>query len=290
MATRQHGVVSIRQLESLGFTPAAVRREVAASRLHRLHRGVYAVGHERLTWHGYCLAAVLANSPAAVASHFSAGWLWGLLLNRPSGRFHVTSPNRRHPKPEFVMHHTSLADDDQALVEMIPVTSLARTQLDLAAKVSVERVCRFLARSEADETLDLRALESVLDRCGHHPGRGTLRTALDVYTPDLTTTRSSVERRFRDLAVKAGLPPPSMNYVIGGYELDAYWPDHRLAVELDTYGTHGSRLSFEEDRKRQRELGLLGITVERVTDRQLDEEPDDILQALAARLSYSAPA
>lgn len=284
MATRQHGVVSIRQLESLGFTPAAVRREVAASRLHRLHRGVYAVGHERLTWHGYCLAAVLANSPAAVASHFSAGWLWGLLLNRPSGRFHVTSPNRRHPKPEFVMHHTSLADDDQALVEMIPVTSLARTQLDLAAKVSVERVCRFLARSEADETLDLRALESVLDRCGHHPGRGTLRTALDVYTPDLTTTRSSVERRFRDLAVKAGLPPPSMNYVIGGYELDAYWPDERFVVELEVYETHGDRASFEADPVRHEELLLIGIESIRVTGPRLEREPATVIERVRTLL------
>ncbi len=61
-----------------------------------------------------------------------------------------------------------------------------------------------------------------------------------------------------------------MNFVVAGYELDCYWPEHLLAVELDTYGTHGSRLSFEEDRKRQRELGELGITLERVTDRQLD--------------------
>src|SRR5580704_8544495 len=93
VATRQHGVVSIRQLESLGFARTQVSREVASGRLHRLHRGVYAVGHERLTWHGHCLGAVLANSPA-VASHYSAGWLWGLLRNRPSGAFHVTGPNR----------------------------------------------------------------------------------------------------------------------------------------------------------------------------------------------------
>ena len=75
-----------------------------------------------------------------------------------------------------------------------------------------------------------------------------------------------------------------MNFVVAGYELDCYWPEHLLAVELDTYGTHGSRLSFEEDRKRARVLGLLGITLERVTDRQLDSEADEVLRAVAARL------
>jgi very-short-patch-repair endonuclease len=75
-----------------------------------------------------------------------------------------------------------------------------------------------------------------------------------------------------------------MNYVVAGYELDCWWEEARLAVELDTFGTHGSRLSFEEDRKRQRVLGLLGITVERVTDRQLAREPEEVLRMVAARL------
>jgi very-short-patch-repair endonuclease len=82
-----------------------------------------------------------------------------------------------------------------------------------------------------------------------------------------------------------------MNYVVAGYELDCWWEEARLAVELDTFGTHGSRLSFEEDRKRQRVLGLLGITLERVTDRQLAGEPEEVLRAVAARLGagYSTP-
>jgi predicted transcriptional regulator of viral defense system len=288
LAARQHGVVSIRQLERLGFWPTTVNREVAAGRLHRLHRGVYAVGHKRITWHGHCLAAVLANSPS-VASHFTAGWLWGLLLYRPGGKFHLTTPNQRHRKRDFVLHRAALAAEDQALVEMIPVTSLARTQLDLAAEVDVARICRFLARSEKEQTLDLRALESVLDRCGHHPGRGTLRTALDVYTPDLTTTRSSVERRFRDLAVKAGLPPPSMNYVIAGYELDAYWPDERFAVELEVYETHGDRASFEADPVRHEELLLIGIESIRVTGSRLEREPATVIERVRTLLGRRRP-
>jgi predicted transcriptional regulator of viral defense system len=283
IAARQHGVVSIRQLEALGFGSRSVHHEVAAGRLHRLHRGVYAVGHQRLSWHGHCLAAVLANSPS-VASHFSAGWLWGLLLNRPSGKFHLTAPHPRHSKPQFVLHHASLADEDQALVEGIPITSLVRTQLDLAAKVSLDRICRFLARSEADERLDLRALESVLARCGNHPGRGKLRIALDVYKPALAITRSGLEREFLTLAVKAGLPPPSMNYVLAGYELDAYWPDERFAVELEVYETHGDRASFEADPVRHEELLLIGVEMIRVTGPRLKREPDTVTRRVRTLL------
>ncbi|HVW47124.1 MAG TPA: hypothetical protein VHA76_08725, partial [Solirubrobacterales bacterium] len=231
---------------------------MAAGRLHRLHRGVYAVGHESLTWHGHCLGAVLANSPA-VASHFSAAWLWGLLRSRPSGKFHVTTPGRRNRKPDFVLHHAALTEADRALVEGIPVTSLARTQLDLAAERSRGQVGSYLKRSEEAGTFDLRALEDVLGRCGNHPGRRTLRAALDIYEEDPTVTRSGLERSFRALARRAGLPPPSMNYVIEGYELDAYWPEERFAVELDLFETHGSRAAFEEDRLRQEELKLTGI-------------------------------
>jgi predicted transcriptional regulator of viral defense system len=283
VATQQHGVVSIRQLEHLGFKPDTVTREASAGRLHRLHRGVYAVGHERISWHGHCLSAVLANSPS-VASHFSAGWLWGLLLNRPSGKFHLTTPTQRHRKEDFVLHRAALGDDDRAIVEGIPVTSLARTHLDLAAEVSLDRICRFLTRSEADERLDLRALESVLNRCGNHPGRGTLRAALDIYKPDLTVTRSGLEREFRDLAVKAGLSPPAMNFVVGGYELDAYWPDERFAVELEVFETHGNRASFEADPVRHEELLLIGIEMIRVTGPRLKREPATVTRRVRTLL------
>jgi predicted transcriptional regulator of viral defense system len=288
MATQQHGVVSIRQLERLGFGSRSVHREGAAGRLHRLHRGVYAVGHRRLSWHGHCLAAVLANSPS-VASHFSAGWLWGLLLNRPSGKYHLTTPNARHSKPQFVLHRAALADEDRDLVEGIPVTALARTLLDLAAEVSLDRVVRFLARAEADQRLDLRALRSILDRCGNHPGRRTLRTALDVYDPDLAITRSGLEREFRDLVVRAGLPAPAMNFAVAGYELDAYWPDERFAVELEVFETHGNRASFEADPVRQEELLLVGIASIRVTGPRLGREPETVTERVRTLLARRRP-
>lgn len=289
LATDQHGVVSTRQLEALGFSDAVITAELRLGRLRRLHRRVYAVGHEALTWEGWCVAAVAANAPC-VASHWSAAWAWGLTRSRPSGKFHVTATTRRHRKREFHVHFAALAEEDMTECDGIPVTSPARTVLDLAA-LDPERTPKDLRRCEELKLLDLREFEALLARTAGHKGHATLAEAVRLYKPDPAVTRSDVERDFRKLVREAGLPAPAMNYVVAGYELDCWWEEARLAVEVDTYGTHGSRLSFEEDRKRQRKLGLLGIRLERVTDRQLAAEPDEVLRAVAALLgaSYSAP-
>lgn len=281
------------QLAALGYTRSSAAKAANVGRLERLHRRVYAVGHEALTWEGWCVAAVAANAPC-VASHWSAGWVWGLTRTRPSGKFHVTATTRRHRRAEFHVHFAALAEEDMTECDRIPVTSLARTVLDLAA-LDPGRTEKDLRRCEDGEhRLDLREFEALLARSKGHKGWSMLAEAVDLYRPDPTVTRSGLERRFRALVRAAGLPAPSMNFVVAGYELDCWWAEARLAVELDTFGTHGSRLSFEEDRKRQRELGLLGITLERVTDRQLDREPEEILRMVATRLgaptaSYSVP-
>jgi very-short-patch-repair endonuclease len=289
LATRQHGIVSARQLRALGFSDELLTAEVRRGRLRRLHRRVYAVGHEALTWEGWCVAAVAANAPS-VASHWSAAWVWGLTRSRPAGKFHITATTRRHRRQDFHVHFAELTDEDTSSVEGVPVTSVARTALDLAALDPGGTSARLKRLEDGEHRLDLREFEALLSRSKGHKGWAALAEAVDLYRPDHTVTRSGLERRFRALIRRAGLPGPSMNIVVAGYELDCYWPEHLLAVELDTYGTHGSRLSFEEDRKRQRKLGLLGITLERVTDRQLDSEADEVLRAVAARLgaaSYS---
>jgi hypothetical protein len=282
LATGQHGVVSARQLRALGFSENLITVEAKRGRLRRVHRGVYAVGHEALTWEGHCMAAVLANA-RTVASHWTAAWLWELLRTEPSGRFHLTAARERRRRPEFKLHAGALHKEDMTRVGGIPVTSLERTVLDLAA-LKPGRTPGDLKRCEELGRFDLRRFEALLARSAGHHGRAALADAVSLHQPDPTVTRSGLERRFRGLVREAGLPAPTMNYVVAGYELDCWWEEARLAVELDTYGTHGSRLSFEEDRKRQRKLGLLGIRMERVTDRQLDSEADEVLLAIARLL------
>jgi hypothetical protein len=196
LAGRQHGVVSIRQLcRRLGYSPSAVGRAVRDGRLHRLHRGVYAVGHLEISAEGRCLAGVLACGPGALLSHASAGWLWGLLRYRPEV-IDVTAPVRRAPRPPLRLHSArGFTIGDRALVSGIPVTAVPRTLLDLAAILRRDRLERALTRTEERGLLDLGPLEDLFARTSGHPGHGKLRRALDIYRPP-PFSRSELERQF----------------------------------------------------------------------------------------------
>jgi very-short-patch-repair endonuclease len=282
-ARRQHGVVSRRQLLELGHARATISVWEKDGKLHRLHRGVYAVGHEALSWQGRLQAAVLANEPA-VASHITAAWIWGLLRTRP-GTFHLSAPSRRHRKEKVVVHFARLETDDVTTVDGIPVTSPGRTVLDLAPDKSWRDLGRFLRRLDDDELLDRRRVEALLSRTAGHRGNARLATALRAYKPETAVLRSDLEKRFRDLVLAAGLPRPQTNVVVEGYELDAYWEAEGFAVELDVYATHGSPTSFEADRERADDLLLAGIELIRVTDVRLDREPRETVARIAAHLA-----
>jgi hypothetical protein len=283
LATAQHGVVSTRQLAGIGYTRSSASKAHGVGRLRRVHRGVYAVGHERLTWEGRCFAAVLACAPS-VASHITAARLWGLLRNRPT-TIHITAPTKRRSKPGIVAHTSLLPPADLATPGGIPATALPRTLLDLAATSRLERLGRVLERSEELRIFDLVAVDDLLGRTGGHPGHGRLRRALAIYRDDPAFVRSRLERRFLKLVTAAGLPIPSMNFNVAGYELDAYWERERFVVELDVYETHGSHAAFERDRLRQEDLKLKGVEMIRVTGPRLDREPEATIERVEAHLA-----
>ena len=277
-------MVATQQLEALGYSRDSISYATRSGRLHRLHRGAYAVGHTSLTREGHCLAAVLSCAPNAVASHTSAAWLWDLLRS-PPGTIHITAPTRRHARPNFRLHYASrLLEADRAFREEIPVTSLARTLLDYAASATPTRLDRAIERAEERGLFDLRAVDDVLRRAGGHRGAGRLRRALEIYRPEPAFTRSRLELRFLELVQRSHLPNPSMNFQEGGYELDAYWPAERFAVELDMYETHGTRAAFERDREREENLLLQDIETIRVTGPRLKREPDEVLKRVEAHL------
>jgi hypothetical protein len=284
LATRQHGVVSIRQMiDSLGYSRSAVTRAAASGRLHRLYRGVYAVGHTDLSPHASCLAAVLACGSGALLSHHSAAWLWGIARWSPVP-LSVTAPSPRRARPPIRLHRArALAPEDQVLHERIPVTAVPRSLLDLAPAMRSDGLQRLLERAEELRLFDLRDFEALLSRAAGHPGAGRLRRALALYRPT-PFTRSGLERRFLELVRQAGLPRPLANFVEAGYELDVYWPEVRFAVELDTYKTHGTHGAFERDRIRQEDLKLAGIEMTRVTGGRLDREPHQVIERIARLL------
>jgi very-short-patch-repair endonuclease len=127
-------------------------------------------------------------------------------------------------------------------------------------------------------------VDELLARAGKHPGIGRLRSAVELYRPDPAVVRSGVERRFRALVRAAGLPAPAMNFNVAGFELDAYWPSHRFAVELDVFETHGTRAAFERDRRRQEELKLVGVEMVRITGTRLKREPGATIERLTTLL------
>jgi very-short-patch-repair endonuclease len=197
---------------------------------------------------------------------------------------HVTTPIPRKPRDPLRVHHSrALIHEDRGLHDGIPVTAVPRTLLDLAAKVRFDRLQRTLERSEELELFDLGPVEALLERSRGHHGWGSLRRAIALYAP-VPFTRSQFERRFFAAVLRAGLPRPATNSAAAGYELDVYWPEHRFAIELDVYATHGGHGAFEGDRIRQEDLKLAGIELTRVTDVRFDREPDAVLARVATLL------
>lgn len=283
LADRQHGVVSIRQLRKLGYSDRTVRRAVERGRLHRLHRGVYAVGHTNISLEGRCLAAVLASGPDSLLSHYSAGWLLGLISTRPVP-VHVTTPVPRKRRDAVRVHHSrTLEDDDRLLERGIPVTSVARTALDLAGVLRFRNLRRLIRRTEELREFDLGDFRSVLARNRGHRGAYPLDRALGIYEPP-RLTRSELEREFLALAEEFGLPRAVANFAAAGFELDVYWPELRFAVELDVYETHGAHEPFEEDRLRDEDLKLADIELTRVTGRRFEREPRQVMERVARLL------
>lgn len=272
MAARQHGIVSSGQLAALGYSSATVTRWIQAGRLHRILRGTVAVGHAGITRHGRCLAAVLACGSGAVLSHESSAWLWGLHSGCPSDP-HVTVPSRGHRRAGIQIHHSTILEaEDLSKCELIPVTSVARTLLDIAGRRG-RGLDSLVEKAERRGLLELAALDSVLKRAGGHPGREPLRQALLMYR-DPVFSRARGERLLRALAKTAGLPPPAVNFFVAGHEVDAYWPDLAFGIEVDGWDTHRTRAAFESDPLRIEELKLAGIDVTRITARRIEREPE----------------
>jgi predicted transcriptional regulator of viral defense system len=286
LAERQHGVVSLSQLLSLGLSRSAVAKRARAGRLTRIHRGVYAVGHARLTRRGRWMAAVLAYGPGAVLSHRSAAALHGIRPdNRPN--IDVTVPGRSaRARPGIDVHRSaSLHADDLTEVDGIPCTSVARTILDLAEAVDPRGVERAIDQADVLRIFDLRALEEALSRATGRRGASVVRRVLAEYDgPKLTD--EELEERFFALCREAGVPRPQVNTWITvaagtSYKADFLWRAERLIVETDGWGSHGTRRAFENDRKRDRRLRVAGWETVRFTWRDVEREPDEVTTVLA---------
>ncbi|MFL5896794.1 MAG: DUF559 domain-containing protein [Thermoleophilaceae bacterium] len=254
-----------------------------------IHAGVYAVGHPVVTREGRWMAAVLAGGEGAVLSHFSAAALWGI---RPSARtyFDITTRASRRTRRGIRAHRSSLPFDEITSRDGIPVTTVARTLLDLGAVLDVGRLTDATNEAEILRLFDLRAIECLFERYPRRSGTGALRAAIaSVADEGVVVTRKELERRFRALVLASELPRPQYNATIElngtTYVPDVLWRDHKLIVELDGRATHLTRRAFEADRKRDRRFVAAGYRVVRVTWRQLEDEPNAIVGDVRTALS-----
>jgi hypothetical protein len=213
------------------------------------------------------MASVLLGGSQAMLSHRSAAELWEL-LDPIEGPAHVTVVHTRRG-PEGVRFHCSRDLGDRTMHDRIPVTTVPRTLLDLAAVVSPTQLRRAFEEAERRGELDRGAVARLCERSNGRRGLGALRALLDERLVPLVETRSGLERRFLRYCHERGLPIPAVNAPLAGYVVDCVWPAHRVAVELDSWTHHGSREAFESDRKRDARIQLAGYRVVRVTHRRI---------------------
>jgi len=283
LAARQWGVVARRQVLDAGLSRKVVANRVRSGHLVGLHRGVYAVGHARLRREGRWLAAVLAVGPGAVLSHRDAAGLHGL---RPANHVRVDVTTTRQPRAidGIAIHRTTVLDaQDITTVSGIPVTTVARTLVDLAGVVPHDHLTKAIKEAERQHTFDLRQVEAALTRTRGRTGRGhrALKQAIEEYAAlGLSATDSALEDAFHRLVKSSGLPSPATNSYVEGFKVDAVWRTQRVAVELDGWAHHHTRHSFEKDRERDQKLTAAGWRVVRFTHRQVTSRPDRVISTL----------
>ncbi len=235
-------MVGVEQLLALGITRGAIKHRVRSGRLIRIHRGVYAVGHEAMQRPRPDDRRADAAGPGAALSHRTAAYHWKLIPSMPqfpdvtvTGRVPRRRTNLRvhQAKRLEVTFHQGL----QTTSPLQTITQLTGTQRDRARAEAL--VLKLIPRSEDDHA---------------------------------EPTRSELERALLPALRKAKLPRPISGYELLGFTLDFCWPDHKLIVETDGWSTHGHRRAFESDRARDATLQAHGYTVVRFTWRQVIHE------------------
>jgi hypothetical protein len=294
LAGRQHGVVARRQLLAAGVTEEAVEVRLRAQRLHRVHAGVYAVGHRVLSREGRWRAAVLACGTGAVLSHRSAAALWGI-RQATSGAMEVTMASKSRSQDGVRRHYSVLPPDEVTEHAGIPVTSVPRTIFDLAATEPPHVAEAALRQAEYRRLYDKLSLPALLARYPGRRGSPAIRDCLARRRESGGHTRSWLEEAFLPFLDRHRLPRPGrLNARVEArgrwLEVDCLWPEVRAVVELDGFAAHGTRTAFREDRLRDRKLRVAGYGVVRIAPEQLDEEPEEIAADLRGLLcGFSAP-
>ena len=280
-----HGLVTRAELLRAGLTAAQIRHRLRTGGLIGEYRGVYRVGHRAPSLEARYLAAVLACGDRALLCGSAAGYLFGAIrgLAPPP---EVLAPTERRVKGVRTRRSRRIDPREAMTFRRIPVTTLPRTLVDLAAVLDLDDLGRAFHEAEVRHRTTPAQVQAVLARRPQSPGAAKLRAVLHGDAPVLL---SKLEKRFRALLRQAGLPLPVTNRPAGGHWVDCRWPDRRLTVELDRYRYHHSRHAWEQDRQRERQARARGDQFRRYTWNDVYEQHQQMLAELQTLLATAEP-
>lgn len=301
LAGRQHGVVARWQLLRAGVTRRQIERRLRGGRLYELHRGIYLVGHEVAPPYAAETAAVLAARGRGAVGARSAAALWGMQpYPSPGDICVIVPPGVEVVRPGIAVRRSRVAPGDVRRLHGLPVTSPARTILDIAAILSasgpgrqrgqrgralaprrLSELEQLIAQAEYARLTTARELGERLARKPGMRGSRMLREILGL-EGGAQRTRSKPEEGLVSLLRRHGIGGFEANARIHGYEVDILWRELAFAVEVDGWDGHSGRVAFERDRIKLAQLSARGVDVMPVTPRELRRNPDAVVERIAS--------
>ncbi len=282
----QRGRASRAQLHAIGLTDGAIQRRLRRGSLVREHPSVYLIGHAAPVLLGPETGALLWAPEGAVLSHHSAAALWEIGPPDPGGHVHIlVEGGWAGHRSGVSIHRTAVLDTRDSRIRYgLPVTSPARTLIDQAGICTERQLERLFTEAIVQHLVRPADLEDVIARGRGRTGRRVLRALLDAEL-DPTLNRSDGEKRMMALIRMAQLPEPILYAKLYGFEADFYWPDHRVVVEVDSYGFHTTRWAYERDRRKDAVLRAHGLPPLRFSWHQITEHPFVVIAQVAEAIA-----
>jgi len=281
LAGGEHCVVTRQELLRAGISHEEIRTRLAKGTLISIHRGVFRVGHAAPSLEARYLAAVKACGPGSLLAGRAAAHLL-FLLRRPPSLPEVLTTRHRHPSGVTVSRCRSIDRRDAADWRGVPVTTVPRTLVDLAAVLDPPDLARVFHEAAVKHRVKPAAVAAILARRHNWPGARELRRVIDGDEP---VRLSRLESAFVAAVRRARLPLPETNRLAGSHYVDCRWPAHRVTVELDGYRYHDTRHAWERDRQRERDARSRGDEFRRYTWLDVVEDPEPMVTDLRGLLT-----
>lgn len=286
VAALQRGRIASRQLRAIGVARTSVAWLVAKGRLFPCLGCVFRVGHNAPTELGAETEALLSVRDGAALSHWSAAALWGLWTPTPPLVEVTVDDAPAAVNPGVRVHRSrTLTEHDVWIRSGLPLTSPARTLLDIAPTATARQLEIAFDRAIVEKVLRPSHVRDLLERAGGHRGRGRLAALLAREGGASTVTRSEPEERMLALIRQAGLPDPQVNFPFDIWQLDFYWPQARFAVEVDSQRFHSSRYRLARDRRKDNALRRADITVMRIMDDEITDRSHGVIADITRELT-----